>query len=408
MNVSRPNLPRLLYLGDVPVEASYHGSALVYRLLQEYPAGKIGVVEANVLGSLPHRRLNGVHYSALRVGQSRWLSTRFHSFVSSWFTLKAPFLTSRIPPLLADFLPEAVLTVAHGYSWLTAAAFAQEWGLPLHLIVHDDWPRIAQLPQFMRRWLDRRFCQVYRQAASRLCVSPFMVEEYERRYGVRGTLLYPSRAVDAPKFTLPPERLSGTVRPLVFAFGGSVNTVGHVRTLCQLADVLQPIGAQLHLYGPINETDIKRMGLLRANVQLRGLLPAQEFISRMRSEVDVLFLPMSFAPEDRANMSLCFPSKLTDYTAAGLSIFIYGPEYSSAVRWARENPGIAMIATTEDSAHLAETVRQIAGDAANRNALGARALEVGESYFSGEAARNILYAALSGSDKPVLPVGVGL
>ena len=41
-------LPRLLYLADVPVEASYHGSALMYRLLQRYPADRLRVVEGNL------------------------------------------------------------------------------------------------------------------------------------------------------------------------------------------------------------------------------------------------------------------------------------------------------------------------------------------------------------------------
>src|SRR4051812_48302616 len=38
-------LPRLLYVGDVPVEASYHGSALLHRLLSDYPHEKLTVIE---------------------------------------------------------------------------------------------------------------------------------------------------------------------------------------------------------------------------------------------------------------------------------------------------------------------------------------------------------------------------
>ena len=41
-------LPRLLYLGDVPVEASYHGSALIYRLLQHYPVDRLMIIESNL------------------------------------------------------------------------------------------------------------------------------------------------------------------------------------------------------------------------------------------------------------------------------------------------------------------------------------------------------------------------
>jgi glycosyltransferase involved in cell wall biosynthesis len=389
-----PALPFLLYVGDVPVEASYHGSALLYRLLQRYPAERLCILEASLQVSQPARRLAGVRYEILPIGQQRWLNTRFHSLVSSWLTLRAVGLTRRISSVLGAFSPEAVVTVAHGFSWLTAAAFARQNHLPLHLIVHDDWPRAVRLPVHIKRWLERRFGEVYRQAASRFCISPFMVEEYEQRYGVRGTLLYPSRAADAPEIAAPPERLGETGRPLVFAFGGNINSGGHLHALRQLAESLLPLGARLHLYGPISQGEAERAGLLQTNVRLCGLVPAAEFIPRMRAEADVLFVPMSFAPEDRANMSLCFPSKLTDYTSAGLPILIYGPEYSSAVRWALENSGLAEVVSVEDEGQLVGAVERLSQVPDHRVRLAVRALEVGRHLFSHAAALSILNAAL--------------
>src|SRR5205807_6729158 len=64
--------------------------------------------------------------------------------------------------------------------------------LPLHLICHDDLPRTVLIPERFRPWLERAFGRVYRQAVSRLCVSPFMCEAYRERYGAEGTLLYRS------------------------------------------------------------------------------------------------------------------------------------------------------------------------------------------------------------------------
>src|SRR5436309_207452 len=107
-------LPRLLYLSDVPVQASCHGSAL-YRLLQRYPTERLCIVEANLCRSMPQRRLSGVRYMVLPLGRQRWLYTRFHALVASWFTLKALLLVRRVPALLEEFAPEAVLTIAHGF-----------------------------------------------------------------------------------------------------------------------------------------------------------------------------------------------------------------------------------------------------------------------------------------------------
>ena len=58
-------LPRLLYVGDVPVECSYHGSALLYRLLQKYPVDRLRIIEAGLQASRPDRRLKAVSYCHL-------------------------------------------------------------------------------------------------------------------------------------------------------------------------------------------------------------------------------------------------------------------------------------------------------------------------------------------------------
>ena len=189
-------LPKLLYIGDVPIESSYHGSTLLYRLLEDYPPEKLLVVEGNVHRSQPERRLPDVRYRSLKVGRERLLRTRFHKFYSGILTRSAPTRVRRVKKLRGGFRPEAVLTVSHGYSWITAARFATKHQLPLHLICHDDWPRVVNLFVNAKSRLDNVFGSVYRQAASRLCISPFMRDAYRKRYGVDGDVLLP---VNAPE-----------------------------------------------------------------------------------------------------------------------------------------------------------------------------------------------------------------
>ena len=177
MNTVPGQLPRLLYIGDVPVEASYHGSALLYRLLQTYPPDRLRIIEAGLAASQVDRRLPRVIYStALQPGR-RWLHTRFHRWVSSVFSLQAASRLRAIERAVNGFKPEAILTVAHGYSWLTAAEFARRRQLPFHMIVHDDCPRVLRSLRPVQEWVERQFCRRYRQATARLCVSPYMVEE---------------------------------------------------------------------------------------------------------------------------------------------------------------------------------------------------------------------------------------
>src|SRR5437660_8964837 len=75
-------LPRLSYLGEVPVECSYHGSALLWRLFENYPPEALLIVEG-IHRSLPERRLPGVRYIHPRTpGVSRMLRTRYAVQVS--------------------------------------------------------------------------------------------------------------------------------------------------------------------------------------------------------------------------------------------------------------------------------------------------------------------------------------
>ena len=48
-------LPRLCYLGEVPIECSYHGSALLWRLFENYPPKNLLIVEGVHRSSVERR-----------------------------------------------------------------------------------------------------------------------------------------------------------------------------------------------------------------------------------------------------------------------------------------------------------------------------------------------------------------
>lgn len=403
MSVCSPALPRLLYLGDAPVEASYHGSMLLYRLLQNYPCENLVIIESSHRVSLAERRLPGVRYAAMRVGNARLLHTRFGTWYSSWLTLTAPGRARRIGRLLPSFRPDAVLTVAHGYPWITAAAFAKKHGLRLHLILHDDWPRVANVIDAVKARLDATFSRIYRQASSRFCVSPFMRDFYRERYRADGEVLYPSRAADCPVFARPAERLFNEAGGLIVAFAGTINSGGYARLLRALAECLRQRNGTLLLFGPFKRESLAGWGLNQPNVRCEGLIASHDLIQRVRRDVDVLFVPMSFGGVgEQENMRSGFPSKLTDYTATGLPLLICGPNYCSAVRWAQEHQPVAEVVTSERSDALAQALDRLAS-VEHRIMLAARALEVGEKLFSHVNAERIFFAALQ-SDRKKLAV----
>ena len=390
-------LPRLLYIGDVPVEASYHGSALLYRLLEDYPSEKLLIIEGNLHRSETERRLKNVAYDVLAVGWERLLRTRLHRYYSAFLTIFASHRKRLIGRLVSDFAPEAVLTVSHGYSWITAHKFALDEKLPLHLICHDDWPGIALVPSWFHSRLHAEFAGVYHQASSRLCVSPAMREAYRQRYGVDADILFPCRSSETIMYNSPPTGLARGDHRFVVAFAGTINNADCLHALQTVVHALEESGGRLLIFGPVTAEALKRNELERPSVLLQGLVSPNELIKRLRDEADVLFVPMSFDTTDRNGAELSFPSKLADYTAAGLPLLIYGPPYCSAVRWAEENPGVAEVATSQAAGSLSEVLGRLMSDSAHRWMLGKRALEVGERDFSARKARELFYRAVCGS-----------
>jgi glycosyltransferase involved in cell wall biosynthesis len=386
-------LPRLLYVADVPVEASYHGSALIYRLLQSYPSDDLLIVEQSFQKSLPARRLADVRYEEVSVRSGRLLTTRFAIDAAAWLMLTARFRERRIRNLLGHFRPQAVLTVLHGFSCLAAASFASRNKLPLHLIVHDDWVNLGRhLRSPARMWTEQKYAQIYRQAASRLCVSPRMITEYRHRFGADGTLLYPSRATTTPVFETPIDRQEFESHPFTVAYAGSLNVGDYIRQLVVISRMMPRVGGRLLLFGPFDKEVLANHGMNMDVVDYGGLVNSVELLSRLRREADVLFVPESF--DDDSGMKLSFPSKLTDYTATAMPMLIWGPADSAAVMWAAGEPGVAAIVTERLDDAVGEMLERLSVDANWRRSLGRAAGVAGRKYFSPERAMSTFYSAL--------------
>ena len=298
--------------------------------------------------------------------------------------------------MVNGFQPQAVVSVVVGQFWVSAANYAKRTGLPLHLIVHDDFPNDPTLTSFERRWANRSLEQWYPAARSRLCVSPYMADEYRQRYGAEGDVLYPSRASDAQVFEKPPDTLNGPCKPFTVAFGGSIY-LEYARALQRMAVALQKIGGRLLVFGPRPYEAVDAF-LQEPNLEVRGIVSSSEMIRVCRNEAHAIYIPMSYRTHDRHNMAISFPSKLADCTAMGLPLIVDGPEYCSAVRWARDNPGVSEIVTEESVDALACSLHRLR-DASLRVRLAREAIRCGEEYFRYDRAATLLQKKLQDAMK---------
>jgi glycosyltransferase involved in cell wall biosynthesis len=393
MRSSSESLPRIAYVADVPVEASYHGSALVHRLLSEYPKDRICILEF-FNASEPRRRLPDVAYATACIGAARLMRTRLSTVVTSFMVLAFDWLGRPLTRRIAAADPQAIVTVAHGFSWILAAYYARSNSLPLHIIIHDDWITGSRFPRLISKRLRKLFKRACECAVSLFCISDTMANRYKVSHDSRVVILHPARAKDAPRYDGPPDRLSANIRSLRAAYAGaSLHAPGNRVLLVDCAKALAEIGGRLAIYGPYTESELADMGLDFANVDFYGLLPSSDLIRTLRDAADVLIAQMSFLEEDRLLIESSFPSRMTDYTATALPILIYAPPYADAVKWARANGG-AIVIDQRDQRELTETFTRLAADAALRVKLGATAQAVGDSFFDAARASDLFQSRL--------------
>jgi hypothetical protein len=369
---------------------------LLYRLLETYPPDRLRVIhhiECGYLSEQPDCRIKSVRYFQLPpVLRRGWYFTRMRVPRLFWIMLEAHawWQARQAARLMAPFRPDAVVTIHDMFGWLTAAKLARRLNVPLHLVLHDYWFRNIPMAESLKPKFDQLFGSVYRSAASRLCISPYMEQDYARRYGASGTVLYPSRGRDSADHKHPPAKVGKTGEPLSVAYGGNVFHKGYWEALRHLASALESIGGRLLIFGP-DRNEVIRNGLNRPNVIAHGFVA--DMVGQMREQAQVLFLPMTFEASEKPNMQISFPSKLTEYTATGLPLLIYGPEYCSAVRWALDNADSAEVVTQQGRGGLETALRNLS-EPSHRKKLARRALELGNRFFSFGSAMRIFHSAI--------------
>ena len=390
---------------DVPVERTQSGQLLLYRLLNEYPSHQLRIVQSTRHATrgaafrIPEVEYRYVHYPVPRLLSSRW------NPLGAWMqTCAMRRYDVEVARGLEGFEPKAVLTVTHDYLWLNAARFAESRRLPLHLICHDDWE--SMIPQARSEWFSgwtrgsvtRHFRRVYQNAQSHLCVSPGMVDLYEARYSVRGEVLYPSRGEDSPEPIIRVGRNRDRLNPVI-AFAGALHTEGARDLLRKLARILGAKNGHLDLYTNDTEESLGRIGLEGPVVRRQGFFPPKELADRIAETAHILFLPASFHPRERTDVSTLFPSKLADYTAIGLPILIWGPEYSSAVRWGQERSDATMMETSEHDGRVSELIDRCMADVCFAERIAENGVAAGRQDFDLDSARETFYRALSSVER---------
>lgn len=383
-------LPKLLYVGDVPVSNTSGGASLLYRLLQTYPPERL-VVCAPIAGM--KAPLPGVRYAGLDARWPRLLRTRLSSMYCAWISWRWNSIPRWSRDLVSEFRPEAILTISHTSGWILAWRLARREGLPLFIIAHDDHIFYRHLPRRFWEMAQRLFGDAYRYATARFCISDFMAEEYRRRYGVEADVQYPLRDPGNPVFDTPAPQVMSSGRSLTFAYAGSIQGESGIQQILAFARVASSQGHQLIVYSAQHDA-VRRSAVSMPGLEVRAPMPSRDLIRELWREADCLLVTASFDSSNADVVTTQFPSKVADYSSVGLPLLAWAPAYASLAGFVQAHDNSALLVTDPDPNALEPAITELAASPALRARLARSIIEVGRRAFSPESARGEFAAQL--------------
>ncbi len=365
--------PFLLFAGEYPPSNHHGGSILLRRLLDKHPSNRLIVITS----------------------QEGFAASSANNLLGCQHMIMPGFRRSPVPRALAIVLElgrvairvlwgrrthpaQAIITIVQGRYYLAAAFAAWLGAVPHVTIVHDNFLSRYIGPSGLARSAKRYLTtKVLQRAAHVYTVSAEMQRVVWRECGV-------SSEVQMPATTAPRLISNGnfsSARGLKILFAGQVTYT--VRDSLDVLVALMRSGqmqtsglanATLHICAAITEVDMQDFGWLHENVICRGWLPQSELSDELAT-ADILFLPYSFREIARDAVETAFPSKTADYLAAGKPLLVFGPEYSTLVRYASQW-GFAEVVTACDTSSLLAGIVNIASSETYRQQLAARSQAV--------------------------------
>lgn len=387
----------LLYICEFPPCNCHGGAILLRRLLEVHPAEHLLVITSTpgMLAS-EGERLECKHISFPVLGVSRFLWVGRLKHLINWIILGFVCCAALINILRRRI--DAIVTVLQGRFYFAAALAAFLTRRPYVVVVHDDFissaNRISKFSAQILRPLTKR---TLRGAALIYAVSPQMRQLLWNEFGVDSELQLPATSRSCLR-TSAHARAAEDGPVVVFAGGithavqDSLNLLATLITSGVAVNFGIP-NLKLRLFSPATEEDIKKLGWDHPNIECRGWVSQSELPGAL-SHGDILFLPYSFADASRHAVETAFPSKTADYVASGKPILIFAPNFSTLVRYAREE-GFGEIVDQFRADALGQAIHKIAFSPSYQASLANGALGVFSRNHDIANQRSKLFASLA-------------
>jgi len=369
------NVLRVLLISSALPRDTTAGEIILYRHFSQVPGLNLaiatddsqGVLAETILELKPHRLLH------------RMTITRFSRWTHDFYQCLHPFFNYKIiRNYIKSCKPDLIFTVAEGIHWIAAQKISQNFNIPLVTIFHDWWPDLAPVHSWAKPTLERRFKQLYQQSTLAFCVSEGMRQLLGNHPNVE--ILYP--IPDCPLTAAEGSNFVSKQKLFKLVYAGSISGI-YAPMIQQLLAALQGVqGLQLNLFGRSPNWENDLIQELKEQRIYGGFLP-RDLLRQELSQASALLVTISFDKNNRRWAETSFPSKLVEYCQYNKPIIIWGPDYCSAVRWARKYQS-ALIVTSPLAHNLVQAIQELAARPEEKTRLKKKTIEMAQVMFNPE------------------------
>ena len=333
-------------------------------------------------GLVIHTQLR-LPYLVHRLRKSRF-GSRLAPWIQDYENLVWPLTVSRaLEEAVEKFHPEVILTLAECGLCHIARKTAERHRLPLAGLFLDWFPVMkGHYGHKSTQWiLSRRYRELYAACDLAFCTSDGMQEMLGPHPNSHVIYPMPGRH-RVPEKSWPPSK--GKFR---LAYVGSVENF-YGRMLCSLIEKIEvESDLEITVVGPNADWPEPLLERARANGTYLGFKPPEE-AAEVLASADALLSVMSFEKEHELFMRTSFTTKFLDYVSFGKPVILWGPEYCTPVRVAREHGGAAVVSAADATA-VVRLCHKIARDTELNEKLSKQALQLHQTLFNPDRLQDI-------------------
>jgi len=274
------------------------------------------------------------------------------------------------------FQPEVILTLAECGLCHIARKAAQRHRIPLAGLFLDWFPVMKGHygHKSTQRILSQRYRELYAACDLAFCTSDGMQEMLGPHPNSHVIYPMPGRHV------VPEESWSPRSGKFRVVYVGSVENF-YGRMLCSLIERIEATSdLEIIVVGPNADWPKQLLERARANGTYLGFKPPEE-AAEVLASADALLSVMSFEKEHELFMRTSFTTKFLDYVSFGKPVILWGPEYCTPVRVAREHGGAAVVSAADATAVVC-LCHKIARDTELNEKLSKQALQLHRTLFN--------------------------